>query len=140
MNEPRTAEIRTAPRFLVQAVYLESGRVLTVVRGDGSLDLPAVTPAQDENHDQALVRCVAEDTGSRIVVAGPWNTLYVSARLAEETDDDCPAPTGVWATVLLADLEEGLAAGRLNWVALEGWEEREDLTLALRAVLETVTM
>jgi 8-oxo-dGTP pyrophosphatase MutT (NUDIX family) len=147
MAESPTAEIHLKQHFGVYGAFLERGRILAVrkTRGPytGRLDLPGGSPEAGEDHRATLERELAEETGGRLIVIGNWQTLDVHVAKDSAGEPISFHHTGVWCPVLLADIDFDLpphedVAG-IEWVPLDGWVERTDLSDALRAVLDIVT-
>lgn len=148
-STPSAAPTTTSRRhFGVYGAFLERGRLLCVrkTRGPytGLLDLPGGTPEPPEQFSETLARELREETGGRVVATGPWNALDVRVtRHADGTAIDFHH-VGVWCTVLLAGVDHDLAPHEdvdgLEWVHLEGWQERDDLSSALRQVLDILAL
>lgn len=143
-----TAQAVARRHFGVYGAYLERGRVLAVrkTRGPytGQLDLPGGTPEGQEQFSETLERELAEETGGRVVVAGSWNALDVLVKEHADGSKINFHHVGVWCTVLLADVDHDLPPHEdvcgLEWVHIEGWQERDDLSAPLRQVLDTIAL
>jgi 8-oxo-dGTP pyrophosphatase MutT (NUDIX family) len=129
--------------FGVYGIHAEGGRVLAVrkTRGPyrGLLDLPGGTPEAGEERDETLARELREETGGRILAAGPFRAFDVLV-----TRDSVGAPirfrhTGIWCPVLLTDVDHDLPAHEdvdgLEWVPLRDVTSRKDLSAALMRVI-----
>ena len=105
---------------------------------EGQLDLTGGTPEGHETWIDTLIRELLEETGGDLVWSGPWEHFQVRATRSSRGDPIDFRHSAVWCHVRLAHVDFALphcedAAG-LEWVDLEGWRDRDDLSLPLRDV------
>lgn len=130
----------------VYGACVRGGELLTVrkIRGPytGMLDLPGGSPEPGEDRAATLDREIAEETGGRVEVAGPWRDFALSVRRASDGRPLAFRHHGFWREVELSGVtaptttEEDVDG--LHWLPLAQWRGRDDLSAPVRAVLEQI--
>lgn len=122
-------------------------RMLTVrkTRGPytGMLDLPGGAPEPGEDRDITLARELTEETGGTIGHAGPWRTFDINVHHASDGRSIQFRHHGHWRQAKLSDVTAPTKTDEdvdgIHWLPLGGWQQRDDLSAPLRAVLQELT-
>lgn len=129
--------------FGIYGVHLDGDRALVIRKSRGPyrgmLDLAGGTPEPDEAREQTLLRELLEETGGRVVSAGPWQRFDLRVGRSSTGRSIDFRHSGLWCEVSLVGVELDLpphedVAERV-WLPLPGWRSRTDLSPPLRAVL-----
>jgi 8-oxo-dGTP pyrophosphatase MutT (NUDIX family) len=129
--------------FGVYGVFIWHGQILCVRKTRGPyarfLDLPGGSLEKGESKEQALHRELREETGASAKITSPWQEVDVLV-----TEDSQGNPIrfhhrGQWCFVALHDIDFNKGTledvSRLEWLPLDNWRARNDLSALLKAVL-----
>ena len=134
------------PHFGVYGLIIQNGKVLTVRKNrgpyQGLLCLPGGTPMINETDHDTLKREIKEETGADIKSIGEFFKFDLHVNKDSFDKPISFRHSGYWALITVQGIDLNIKDAEdvesLQWIDLDNWELRKDLSLPLRTVFKNV--
>ena len=133
--------------FGIYGVIIEDNSILTVRKSrgpyEGLLCLTGGTPKEKETEDETLRREIKEETGADILEIGRSKTFRLNVEKDSKGRDITFIHIGLWKSITVKNIDITKMGSedveKLEWLSLENWTDRKDISPPLREVLISIS-